>query len=251
MATHSIQVKPIKGLDIAIGESIVYSDRLEAGYLFPLMFFKVYDNILNNSNIRAGSNGQLFVQVSSRNHLPKTHFYGSLFIDEIRIATIFDRSKSRNQVGGTLGGSITDAFIPYLTLGLEYTRVYPFVYRNLLPAQDYTSYNYYLGDWMGNNFDRMIYTLKYTPFPRFKCLLRYQTSRKGGAGTVEQQYFQQPQPDFLFDFQKKQKEFLAQFSYEWINNLTLNAFYSTVTENRATLLKTTNNMYSIGFTYGL
>jgi len=252
MATHSVQIKAAKGLDIALGESIVYSDRLDVGYLFPLMFFKVYDNNANNSNISTGSNGQLFLQLSSRNHIPKTHLYSTLFIDEIRLTGIFDPAKSRNQLGYTVGGSITDVLIPYLTLGLEYTRVNPFVYRNLIPAQNYTSYNYSLGDWMGNNFDRLIYTLKYTPFPRFKCLVRYQSIRKGGPGTVEQQYFQQPQPPFLFDFQNSQKEFYTHFSYDLINNLTLNAFYSSLTtDNQATLQKTTNKTVSIGFSYGL
>lgn len=252
LATHSVQIRAMKGLTLSLGESIVYSDRLNIGYLFPLMFFKVYDNLSNNGIINTGSNGQLFAQLSSRNQIPKTHLYGTVFIDEVRIAAIFDRAKSRNQVGGTIGGTITDVFTPYLTLGLEYTRVYPFVYRNLLPAQNYTSYDYSLGDWMGNNFDRLIYTLKYTAFPRFKCLLRYQTIRKGGAGTLAQQYFQQPQPGFLFDYQKKQAEFYTRFSYEWINNLTLNAFYSLVSEdNRVSLKKSTNNTFSIGFTYGL
>jgi len=252
MATHSIQVHAAKGLDLAAGESIVYSDRLDVGYLFPLMFFKIYDNIVNNSNINTGSNGQLFFQISSRNQLPKTHLYTTVFIDEIRVSTIFDKNKSRNQLGYTLGGSVTDVLIPYLTLGIEYTRVNPFVYRNLLPAQDYTSYNYSLGDWMGNNFDRLTYTAKYTPFPRFKCLLSYQTSRKGGAGTIQQQYFQQPQPSFLFDLQNKQKELLARFSYELINNLNLNVFYSSLSlDNRVTFQTTTQNTFSLGFTYGL
>jgi hypothetical protein len=252
MATHSVQMTFMKGLDFSAGESIVYSDRLEAGYLFPLMFFKIYDNIVNNSNIRAGSNGQLFFQLSSRNQLPKTHLYTTVFIDEIRVGTLFDRNKSRNQLGFTLGGSVTDVLLPYLTLGIEYTRVNPFVYRNLIPAQDYTSYHYFLGDWMGNNFDRLIYTLKYTPFARFKCQLSYQASQKGGEGTLAQQYFAQPQPAFLFDLQQKQKEFLARFSYELINNLHLNAFYSLLaTDNRVTLKKTTNTTFSIGFNYGL
>lgn len=252
MAIHSVQIRAMKGLDFALGESIVYSDRLDVGYLFPLMFFKIYDNIVNKGNIHTGSNGQLFFQVSSRNQIPKTHLYSTLFIDEIRISTIFDKNKSRNQLGFTLGGSVTDAFIPYLTLGIEYTRVNPFVYRNLIPAQNYTSYDYSLGDWMGNNFDRLTYTAKYTPFPRFKCLLSYQTSRKGGAGTVDQQYFQQPQPVFLFDLQNKKQEFLARFSYELINNLNLNAFYSSLSlDNRITLQKTTNTTFSFGFSYGL
>ena len=252
IATHSFQIKAARGLDIALGESMVYSDRMDVGYLFPLMFFKVYDNIVNNSNIHAGSNAQLFMQVSSRNHLPKTHLYSTLFIDEIRLSTVFDRAKSRNQLGFTIGGSITDVLLPYLTFGLEYTRVNPFVYSNLIPAQNYTSYKYSLGDWMGNNFDRLIFSLNYTPFPRFKCLFRYQTIRKGGMGTIDDQYFQQPQPQFLFDLQKKQQEFYTHVSYEWINNFTLNAFYSTLSENNfVTSKKTTNNTFSIGFTYGL
>lgn len=252
MATHSIQIRAMKGLDFALGESIVYSDRLDIGYLFPLTFFKIYDNIVNNSNIHAGSNGQLFLQASSRSLIPKTHLYTTLFIDEIRISSIFSKAKSRNQLGYTLGGSVTDVLIPYLTLGIEYTRVNPFVYNNLIPAQNYSSYNYSLGDWMGNNFDRITYTAQYTPVPRLKCLLSYQSSRKGGSGTLLQQYFQQPQPGFLFDLQNTQKTFSARITYELINSLRLNASYSSVnTDNRITLQKASANTFNLGFSYGL
>lgn len=252
MATHSVQIQAMKGLALSVGESIVYSDRMEIGYLFPLMFFKVYDNIANNSNIRAGSNGQLFLQLSSRNQLRKTHLYSTLFIDEIRVGTLFDRNKSRNQLGYTLGATVTDVLLPYLTLGIEYTRVNPFVYRNLQPAQNYSSYNYSLGDWMGNNFDRLTYTLRYTPFPRFKCLLSYQTSRKGGAGTLAQQYFQQPQPGFLFDLQNKQQAFRASVAYELINNLRLDAWFSSLNTDDRTILKTLkNDQFGLGFSFGL
>ncbi|MES2003066.1 MAG: hypothetical protein V4450_00995 [Bacteroidota bacterium] len=252
MATHSAQFTLKKGLDVAVGESIVYSDRMDIGYLFPLMFFKIYDNIVNNSNIRAGSNGQLFFQISSRNQLPKTHLYTTVFIDEIRVSTIFDKNKSRNQLGFTLGASVTDIPVPYMTLGIEYTRVNPFVYKNLIPAQTYTSYDYSLGDWMGNNFDRLTYTLRYTPVAKLKCLFSYQSSRKGGAGTIGQQYITQPQPPFLFDLQNTQKEFAARFSYELINTLQLTGFYSTLhTDNKVSSQKTTINSFSLGFSYGL
>ncbi len=252
MASHSIQITPVKGLALSFGESIIYSDRFDAGYLLPVMFFKIYDNIVNNSNIHTGSNGQLFFQVSSRNQLRNTHLYGTLFIDEIRVGALFDKAKSRNQLGFTIGGSVTDVVVPYLTLGLEYTRVNPFVYKNLLPAQDYTSFNYSLGDWMGNNFDRLIYSLRYTPLPKLKCLLRYQFSRKGSAGTLNQQYFQQPQPGFLFGLQNTQQEFFARFSYEWLNNLTLTGIYSGLTyHDKISGSKTNTSTVSLGFTYGL
>lgn len=251
-STHTFNITPVKGLNIALGESIIYNNPNYVGYLFPLMFFKVYDNMVNNNNIAAGSNGQFFAQISSRNHIPKTHLYSTLFIDEIRMATMFDSQKSRNQLGYTVGGSITDVFIPYLTVGLEYTRVRPFVYRNLLPAQNYTNSDYNLGDWMGNNFDRMSYTLKYTPLPKLKCMARYQTIRKGGMGTLADQYFAQPQPPFLFDPQKKQQQFIFQLSYELLNDLNFSGYYQSITtDNRVNGNKTTSNTFNIGFNYGL
>ncbi len=252
MAAHSIQITPIKGLDLTFGESMVYSDRLNVGYFIPVIFFKAYDNLINNDNINAGSNGQIFMQASSRNNLPKTHLYATLFIDEIRISTIFDKLKSRNQVGITIGGSITDVFTPYLTLGIEYTRINPFVYKNLLPAQNYSSNNYVLGDWIGNNADKLMYTIKYTPVPKLKCLLRYQSIRKGGAGTTDQQYFQQPQPGFLFDRQFNQKEWFARISYEWINSLYLTGNISSLkTDDYLTGKSSTQRVFSLGLNYGL
>lgn len=252
MASHSLQLTLTKGLDLTVGESMVYSDRLNAGYFIPILFFKAYDNLVNNGNINAGSNGQLFVQASSRNQIKNTHLYATLFIDELRVSSIFDKTKSRNQVGLTLGGSVTDLFLPYLTLGLEYTRINPFVYRNMIPAQNYTSDDYQLGDWMGNNADRLIYTIKYTPLPRLKCMIRYQTTRKGGPGTLDQQYFQQPQPTFLFDPQNHQKEWFAKVSYEWINRLYLNSYYSSLSyQNDTNGMTSKQHVFSIGMSYGL
>ncbi|MDP1844293.1 MAG: capsule assembly Wzi family protein, partial [Sediminibacterium sp.] len=149
MATHTITFKPTKGLDIALGESIVYSDKTDVGFFIPINLFKIYDNNRSNYNIRAGSNGQYFLQASSRNYIKNTHLYASLFIDEISLGNMFNSAKSRNQLGYTLGGSVTDLFLPYLTLGAEYTRVNPFVYNNLIPAQTFTQFNSSLGDWMG------------------------------------------------------------------------------------------------------
>ncbi len=251
MATHTLIFKLKKGLDIAIGESIVYSDKLDVGFLIPINFFKVYDNNRSNYNINAGSNGQFFLQVSSRNQIKNTHLYGSLFIDEIKVGDMFNSAKSRNQLGYTLGGSITDVFVPYLTLGAEYTRINPFVYSNLIPAQFYTQYNLPLGDWMGNNFDRQSFFLKYTPIPKLKTYLRYQTIRKGGAGTITQQYLAVPQPPFLFDFEKKRTDLFVQLSYEWINNFYLTGSYEKINQHFENGSSNSSSQMQIGFAFGL
>ncbi len=41
MASHTLTIRPTRGLDISIGESIIYSDQLEyslsdSDYIFPL-----------------------------------------------------------------------------------------------------------------------------------------------------------------------------------------------------------------------
>jgi hypothetical protein len=218
-ASHSVEFTVMKGLKINVGESIVYSDKVELAYLLPITFFKAFDNQKFNDNILAGSNGQLFMGFSSRNQLPRTHLYGQLFIDEIRIGTIFNSGQSRNQVGFQTGVSIADFLFPNLTAAAEYSRINPFVYRNFIPAQNYTNSNYALGDWMGNNADRIWLSAKYRPKANLVLTGYMMLMSKGGAGTVEQQYFAQPQPSFGFDPQYKRNKLGLEASYSLWNNV--------------------------------
>lgn len=219
MASHSLNFFPVKGLILSIGESVVYSDKLEAGYLFPLMFFKIYDQHASRYKITTGSNSQFFFQASSRNHIKNTHIYASLFIDEIRMSEVLNKEKSRNQIGYNIGASVTDVIFPYLTLGAEYGRLNPFTYQNLMPAQNYTHQGYPLGDWMGANADKFIGYIKYTPMPRIKTSLQVQHVRKGHPGTLFDQYFAEPQPKFLNALELKDTQISFRVSYEWLNNI--------------------------------
>ena len=250
IASHTLQFNLKKGLDIAIGESIIYSDQIDPGFLIPINLFKIYDNNKSNYLINAGSNGQYFLQLSSRNQIKNTHLYGSLFIDEIRIASIFDKSKSRNQLGYTLGASVTDYFTPYLTLGAEYTRVNPFVYNNLIPAQTYTQFNYPLGDWMGSNFHRKMFFAKYNYLPKLKLYARVQFMNKGGEGAVYDQYNAEPQPSFLSDYKQTRNDLFFQASYEWLNNLYIRASYEYIDTKNSDSRKN-ESILQLGFSYGL
>ena len=225
LATHSFTFFPAKGLSLSIGESIVYSDRPDIGYLIPIMFFKAYDHYSSRYKINTGGNAQFFFQASSRDHIKNTHLYASFFIDEIRTSAIFNSEKSRNQIGFQFGGSITDLFVPYLTGGLEYTRINPFVYQNLAPVQNYTSQDYVLGDWIGQNADRLTAFLKYHPLPRLSTRLQLDYLRKGNDGSVNDQYFAQPQPKFLEGGAVTQKQLLFELKYELKHKLYLQAAY--------------------------
>lgn len=253
IASHTLQFNLKKGLDIAIGESIIYSDQLDPGFLIPINLFKIYDNNKSNYLINAGSNGQYFLQVSSRNQLKNTHIYGSLFIDEIRLTSIFNKAKSRNQLGYTIGASVTDYFKPYLTLGAEYTRVNPFVYNNLIPAQTYSQFNYPLGDWMGSNFHRKMIFARYNYLAKLKFYTRFQFMNKGGEGSVFDQYNAEPQPKFLSNYSQTRNDFFFQASYEWINNCYLRTSIEYIDDKNTTGKgsRKKDSIFQIGFSYGL
>ena len=248
-AIHFVEVRPMKGLSVHLGESIVYTDQLEPAYLMPLTFFKAYDNNKYNDKITTGANGQFFMGISSRNQIPKTHLYAQLFIDEIRVSNIFNSTKSRNQIAYQIGASVTDIGLPYLTLTAELNKVYPFVYRNFLPAQNYSNSNYPLGDWMGSNADRFELIANYHPKPRLNLRAYYRVMAKGGAGSIEQQYFLTPSPIYGFDPQYKTNKFSFESSYELYSNVNILFGYSAYQMKPLLQNPITSDMVNIGLVF--
>lgn len=244
MASHSIDIRLKKGLHLSLGESIIYNDQLQVGYLLPIMFFKGYDNMINKGVIQAGSNGQFFGQLNTKNlFVNKSQFYATLFIDEIRLASMFNREKSRNQIGFNFGVIKQDFLVPNLIFGAEYTRLNPFLYRNFLPAQNYTSNRYLLGEWIGQNSDKVLVYLKYSPLPRLKTYIRYQKLRNGPEGSMVEQYFGRPQMRFMNNVILTQNSLFFRASYEYKNRLLFN-----LSINDYGLAK---KQYSMGISYGL
>lgn len=153
-------------------------------------------------------------------------------------------------MGFNLGFNKTDLVIPYLTIGGEYARVNPFVYSNLIPAQTYKNYETYLGDWMGNNFDRTLVYLKYTPIAKLKLYARIQKIRKGDLGTIFEQYEKQPQPSFMNNYIKTRNDIYLQLKYEWINNLYFNASFESI-ENKFNNFTLKDYTIQTGISFGL
>lgn len=251
IAHHSVSVTPVRGLNIVVGESVVYSEKLNIGYLVPISFFRALDHYASRYNFNAGDNSQFFGLVSIRNVLKNTHAYAQIFIDEIQLSTIFNPKKNRNQLGYTIGLNRTDLFFPYLTAGAEYTRINPFVYSNFISTQTYESQAYPLGDWMGNNADRLHFFLRYTPVAKLRLTFWHQNVRKGGPGTIEQQYSPAPQPPFLFGKLFTYKEVGASLNYEWLHRLVLSMKWTYSTLDYTSGITQRGNSIKIGFGYGL
>ena len=217
LASHTFNIFPIDGVTVSLGESIVYSDRLELAYLMPIMFYRLADHFLSDGKNNKGANSQFFLGISSRNNIPNTHLYGTLFIDEVRLSDLFDSQKQKNQIGFTLGGSITNLPVNNLDCTLEYTKIYPYVYKHYVPAQTYMSDEYSLGHWMGDNADLVYAALKYRFIRGLSAKGWIQYIRKGGEGNVEEQY-NVPQPPFLFGLRKNYTNFGFDVVYEVTHN---------------------------------
>ncbi|MBK9285104.1 MAG: hypothetical protein IPM51_12450 [Sphingobacteriaceae bacterium] len=232
LAWHSLTITPLRGLDISIGESVVYSDELEILYLMPIMFYYLADEYISNRINKPGdANQQIFITLSSKDHLSNTHFYGTLFIDELTIGGIngslfintsyggATSKRQRTQLGYTLGSSVNDFPIDNLTFSTEYTRINPFVYGHHDPAQTYTNSSYLMGHWMGHNSDLIYVDLTYRFIRGLQANIWGAYIRKG-SGDYSGQY-KQPEPDFLFGLRNNYKYFGLNLKYELLHELNI------------------------------
>ena len=226
LAQHSITLTPAKGLDISLGESMIYSDNLQIAYLVPIMFFRLADHYLSQADNNAGGNAQFFFGVSSRNQIKNTHLYGTLFIDEITIEGLFNPATQRNQIGFTLGGSVTDLPIDNLTVTAEFTKIYPYVYTHYIPTLTYQNNGYVMGDWIGNNADLVYGGLNYRFIRGLQATAWAQYVRKGGQGPEIGQYTQ-PQPPFLYGLRTNYTYIGAELKYEITQELFARLQYQT------------------------
>jgi hypothetical protein len=226
LVTHSLSFKPYNGINVMVGESAIYSDKLQIAYFIPVMFFTALDHYLGGINNNSLSNSQLFLQLSSRNNISKTHLYGSFFIDEMRIKDIFSPEKAKNHTGYTLGASVADFPVNNISLQLEYTRIRPFVYENYQQTQTYASEDYTLGHWIGSNADQLYMSFLWRMFRGAHLQGSYSFVRKGDKGTPLQQREAEGLP-FLFGTVNTFQDINIDFRYEVQHDLFVKMGYST------------------------
>lgn len=254
IASHTLILTPLRGLDVSLGESIVYSDRLEFAYLMPILFFRLADHYLSDRENDAGNNAQLFVAVSSRNHIPNTHLYGTLFIDDLSVPNIFDEEEQVNHLGGTLGISLTNLPLNNLTAAVEYSRINPFVYTHYIQTITYASASYNMGHWIGNNGDVLYGSLKYRFIRGLQAKVWGQYIRKGEAGEVQDQY-ELPHKPFLFGLNTNYTYFGIDLKYEIIHELFLSGKFQHIKiseeQEDGSWIKTNRPEFFVSLYYGL
>lgn len=238
LAIHTLTLKPIKGLSLMLGESTIYNDRIKIAYLIPVALFTGLNHYLGEASANSVatntiSNSQIFVQLSSRNHIKNTHLYATFFNDEFEFNTLFnssDEMKARNHTAYQLGASVADFPIRNLQLTLEYTRIRPFAYVHFVPGQTYKSNDFNMGHWIGPNASQLFAQAHYRVIRGLNLRFIYEYIRKGTEGSGLQQISFQNIYPFLWGSVKEYSDFQARLQYELTHDLfiTLNSKFENI-----------------------
>lgn len=222
--SRSYIFNPLKNIEFALGESIIFSDSYNAYYLLPLVVFKLVDQNLSKGWNARGNNTQLFFNLNVRSLIPQSEFYFTGFIDELSLGGLIDDRKSRDQYGYSIGIKSYDLLLENLSIVLEYTRINPFVYDHYIPTQTYQNSSFNMGHWMGNNSDLFYVKLGYEFFRGLRIKFYRQFIRKGEKGESTQQY-SRPNPEFLFGLNKNYTYHGFDLHYELFTRLNFKLNY--------------------------
>lgn len=218
IAAHQIEFTVIRGLDISLGESVVYSDKGPLlVYCIPIMFFKAAEHY--NRDV---DNTQLFGSLDVT-MIKNMNVYATLFIDEINTDQLFDEYKSRKQIAFTMGAHVYDIPCSNVGLQLEYTRANPGVYNHKYPTATFTNSSFCLGTWIGQNADLFYSNIYYEPLFNLRFSAFYERYRKGEDLPIVDQYASdQGRKSFLFGKLHKETTFGLTTRYQPVRDVFIN-----------------------------
>lgn len=161
IAANMYTLKPLPRLQLAAGNSIVYSDMdVHPAYLFPFFFFKSLDHTLNRGI--DNQNSQMFFTISSR-QIPYLHLYLSYFVDEFSLPRLSDPERN-NFTSTKLGFSLSGWPLKNLSLGGEFTRSLPLNYKHDVETTTFETNRHNLGHYLRDNSEDYYLNVRYRLF---------------------------------------------------------------------------------------
>ena len=178
IAANMFTVKPWKKLHISFGNSVIYGDTdFNPTFLVPFLFYKSADHTYNSWDNWVGHNAQMYLDISSR-QIKNLHLYTSIFIDEIVLTKMFNKTEKSNDIALKIGARVTD-ILPDLSLTAEYTRIRPLAYEHFIPTITFKSNDFILGSYMRDNAEEIYFSARYKPIRGLDLEANYTLMRKG------------------------------------------------------------------------
>ena len=220
IAAHILEVTLTRGVKLSLGESLIYSDgNPKLGFFIPVVFFRLVDHYYEGSDGSArGGNAQLFSDLNI-SYWKNYNFFITSFIDEFSMSQFLKGETGRNQLGFTIGGSVYEpAGINNLTLRTEYTGILPWVYSNFIQTQTYTSSDYLLGHYIGQNSSQIFLQADYKYNAQLGFRLSGDITKNGGFGDINNQYKNIQEP-FLYAPVRSETNIGLEVIYEPVHEL--------------------------------
>ena len=227
-------------LHFDFGSTVVYPNRFELGYSFPLVDRVVYQN-----NVGDYDNLALFANLKYR-YPGIGSIWGSVYIEEINALKTDFLHNTRCMFAYQGGTKINIPWIPFANLSLRYTKIEPYCYTHeaLDPAKNqpyashylsesYTNNGEALGYYLPPNSDELFVKFETNPLPAASFGLQYQLIRHGVDWGSESNiysgssiYSELPAGTYGPGRDNLHKYFLKDGVYEWMNIVTLEASYN-------------------------
>ena len=180
MTANLLTVTPWKRLNISIGNSVIYSDKLQWSYVIPVLFYKSIDHTLYpiaSSQGLVGDNAQMFLDISSR-QIRHLHLYMTLFIDELMVSRITDPNL-HNFFGWKAGFKLSDFPVHNLSFVAELTRTLPGTYQHPIATTTFESDGYNMGNYLRDNAQEIYLCLGYKPVRGLSVLATWRSAERG------------------------------------------------------------------------
>ncbi len=219
LAANMLTFTPVKRLDLSIGSAVVYGARnIAAAFSLPISFFNSLDYQMNSGAMLDNENSQIFFNISSRN-LKYTHFYASIYIDEINFKRLKPSNPEHNFYSWKVGGRVSNWPLRDLSLTAEFTRTNCGNYQHPYQVLTWASNGYNLGHYLGDNAQEVYVALAYKPIRSLSFTLTYVNATKYN----EYLYTRYPNSPFIRQKQFAEKvwrndEVKLHVVYEVVNN---------------------------------
>ena len=220
IAANMATIRPTKWIDFSIGSSVIYSYRTpQLPYFIPIMFFKAVDHWYSNLTDNTDQNSQMFLDIKLR-PIKGLSIYSTLFIDEIGLSRMFNKSEQSNQVSLKGGFSLTNWPINNIGFVSEYTRTNPYAYNHWVDEQTFATNNSNFGHYLRDNADELYGKIFYKPLYNLQISMELVNVRKGpnyilkkaGAWGKE----------FISEVRWQRKAIIGSINYQPINDLYIN-----------------------------